>query len=290
MTHHFGNDWKPIAECDVSDKESLAVYRYFLKKWNKMLTGNDIHAISNQITNMLIADIEFRVINEAKKINNAKNRDQNEIIHRFIINGFVFPQYLRIRSLTERPSGSKEKAVYSLPTIINEIEENSDLITRENYVYWATESYDCKEDNRNLWFRIKRLHQKFDLVSMKNAKNRDRNDKINKKFFAEMRKKFEITEFRKLRNYVNKYLVHSADPNNRGQIDLFSFKDMDKIYRNICSVARELGEKILNAHIVFCPDWLYDPLEYMDVSLIARDDIDNIRSYWNSRKKDGSKF
>lgn len=290
MTCRFGDDWKPIAECDVSDKESLSVYRYFLKKWHEMLMGDDIHAISNQITKMLTADIEFRVINEAKKINNAKTRDQNEIIHRFIINGFVFPQYLRIRSLTERPFGSKEKAVYSLPAILNKIEENLDLITRENYVYCATGSYDCKGDNRNLWVRIKRLHQKFDSVSMKKAKNRCKNDKINKKFFAEMKRKFEITEFHKLRKYVNKYLVHSADPKNRGAIELFSFKDMDKIYKIICSVARELGEKILNVHIDFCPEWLYDPLEYMDISLIARDDINNIRSYWNSRKNHVSNF
>lgn len=290
MNQHFSNDWKPIAECDVSDKESLAVYRYFLKKWNEMLKGNDIHAISNQITKMLTADIEFRTINEAKRINNEKKREQNEIIHSFIINGFVFPQYLRIRSLTERPSGDREKAVYSLPTIINEIEENSNLITRENYVYCTTGSYNCKEDNRNLWFRIKRLHQKFDSVSMKKAKNRCKNDKINKKFFAEMKKKFEITEFHKLRKYVNKYLVHSADPKNRGAIELFPFEDMDKIYKIICSVARELGEKILNAHIDFCPEWLYDPLEYLDMPLVTRDDIDDIRSYWNSRKKHVSKF
>lgn len=290
MKQYFGDDWKPIDKCDVTDKESFAVYRYCLKKWYDMLLGNDIHTVSNQITKMLTADLEFRTINEAKRLNNEKNRKQNEIVHRFIINGFVCPQYLRIRSLTELSTSDKRKAVYSLPRVLYEIEEKADLITRENYVCYATGSYVCARERINECFEIRRLQKKFDSLSIKKGKKRDRNDRINKKVFANLRKKLELTEIHKLRKYVNKYLAHSADPKNRGTIDLFPFRDMDKIYKNICYVAKELNEKILDCTHEFLPIWQYDPLKFLCVPVATRQDIKHIHKYWNLRMEQVRRF
>jgi hypothetical protein len=283
MKKHYGDDWKPIEECNVSDKEALAIYRYSLKNWHNILLGDDMHAISNQITKMLTADLEFRTINEAKRVNNEKERNQNEIIHRFIINGFVYPQYLRIRSLTELSASTGRRAVYSLPRIISEIEGNSDLITRENYVCYAIGSYVCKTDETDSYLEIRRLQKKFDALATKQGKERHKNDKIGQKFFANLRKKLELGEIHKLHKYVNKYLAHSADPKNRGTIDLFPFKDLDKIYKNICYVARELGEKILDCSREFLPFWQYDPLEFMSAPIATQGDIKHIREYWNLR-------
>lgn len=290
MRQHYGDNWKPIEECDVLDKESLAVYRYHLKNWYNILLGDDIHAISNQITKMLTADLELRTINEAKRINSEKNRNQNEIVHRLIINGFVYPQYLRIRSLTELSDGAGKKAVYSPPRIINGIERNSDIITRENYVCHAIGSYVCKRDEINNCFEIRRLQKKFDTLVIKKDTERHKTDKVNSNFFASLRKKLELTEIHKLRKYVDKYLAHSADPKNRGTIDLFPFRDMDKIYKNICYVANELNEEILDCTHEFLPFWQYDPLEFISIPIAIQEDIKHIRKYWNSRMEQIRRF
>jgi hypothetical protein len=281
MTVPFGNDWKPIEECDVSDKELLALYRYYLKRWHKMLLGEDIHAIWRQIAHILITDLEFRTISEAKRINNEKNRTQNEIIHRSIINGYVFSQYIRIRRITENPSRYPDKDVYSLPTIIYELNENLSVITRENYVCCTAGCYNAKNDRELI--EVEESQKIFDILSKKGNKSRNRKDQIDIEFIENLKKYLSITEFHKLNEYVNKFLVHSAAPNNRAPVDLFPFQDMDKIYSNICHVTKELCEKILYCSHEFLPEWLYDPLEFIDQPIVAKDDIENIRKYWDMR-------
>ncbi len=65
----------PLEKCDVSDIESLKLYREFLNDLYNKMHGDDIHAIWRQITYILTLDLEFRMINEAKRHNNIKKRN-----------------------------------------------------------------------------------------------------------------------------------------------------------------------------------------------------------------------
>ncbi len=271
----------PLEKCDVSDIESLKLYREFLNDLYNKMHGDDIHAIWRQITYILTLDLEFRMINEAKRHNNIKKRNQNDILHRLIINGFVYPQYIKIGCLTEKPARNRNKAVYSLPTIIEDMEKNINIMSRENYICNEHGNY-CGRGNE--LGDIERMHKNFDVLSQKNKENRSKTDLISTDYLHALKNKLGIIEIGKLNSYVKKYIKHTTDPQNRPPISLFPFKNLDAIYKNICFVFNEVDRKVLNHHHEFMPTWIYDPLEYLDISIIDKDDIIKIRKYWEKRK------
>lgn len=275
--------WRPIEKCDVSDKEALAIYRYYWRRWDEILNGDDIHAIWKQISALLAIDAEFRVINETRKINTKKRRAQNYTIHILIDKGFVAHQALTIRRITEPFEGPKRKAVYSLPRLIDEIAENQNLITRENYVCLDGSKYTEKDPPKK--YLVDAKHKIFDKLSGRNHKNRSRNDIIDQKYFTHLRSKLKSSEG--VRTYANKFLAHAADPNTRKSITEISLNKLDTVYRDLIYIAKGLSG-IIRYHFGyrFFPSYTFNPWKALDIPIIDSSDIDKVYNYWELRKKE----
>ena len=63
-----------ICECDVSDKELLALFRLKRDEWKRCLI-DDSYSVSQQISHLLWNDTVFRTFNEARKISLDEKKD-----------------------------------------------------------------------------------------------------------------------------------------------------------------------------------------------------------------------
>jgi hypothetical protein len=93
-----------ICDCDVSDKEKLAVFRSKRNEWTRWFSGKSRHSILNQIQNLLWDDTVFRTINEARRIHEESESDKtgfNGPLIELFDSGFAALQVLAIRRLTD---------------------------------------------------------------------------------------------------------------------------------------------------------------------------------------------
>lgn len=71
---------KDICECDVRDKESLALFRSLMCKWQEVLAGEDRHSIFNQIQDLVWDDAVYRTFNEARRISIENRENGNQLL------------------------------------------------------------------------------------------------------------------------------------------------------------------------------------------------------------------
>jgi hypothetical protein len=275
MQHHK----KPLEECDVADKERLAVYRYFRAKWVEMLNGQDEHAISTQITALLDADLEFHTIDYSKTLSKESGVPQNSMVHSFVNRGFIAHQVFAIRRVTEEYQGQKNKAVYSLPRIISEIKEQRDLITRELYVCVDGDPYEDASHKGDTSFR----HQQFDELSQVGAAERKRDDRIHDETFKQLCRRFDSAKV--FRIYAGKVLAHGADPKTRKGNERFGFSDLDKAYRDLIWLTNRLSTHLLcSSEHEFLPAHTMDMLEHIENGLCPRSKVEKLADYWSKRR------
>ena len=271
----------PLENCDVQDKERLAVYRYFRTRWSEMLNGEDEHAISRQITALLDADLEFRTINFARQLCKQAGLPQNAMVHSFINRGFIAHQAFTIRRVTEDYDGQKRKAVYSLPRIISEIEEEIDLITREMYVCADGDPYDCTGHHGFGVFR----HTNFDGLVQVSEVARSRDDRIHPDCFRRLRSRLKSSEV--IRAYANKALAHAADPATRKKNVGFGFKDLDNAYKDLIWLTNQLSANLLfSSSHTFLPTYTFNILEHLDNGICPTQKLEELADFWLQRRKE----
>jgi hypothetical protein len=272
---------KPLEECDVRDKERLAVYRYFRRKWIEMLNGDDAHAIASQMSALLSRDLEFRTIIHARDLCKGDSLPQNGMVHNFIDLGFFANQSLAIRRLTEPYNGAREKAVYSLPRLISEIGEQRGVITRELYVCVDGDPYDFKDGTMHTVCR----HRTFDELSGVAPDARTRDDKISADVFNGLRARLKSSDV--FRTYTNKALAHAADPATRREKVGFSLQDLDNAYQDLAWVTNQLSARVLyDAGHKFLPCFVCNVLEHIDNPICPPSKVEELRQYWSTRQKE----
>ena len=276
----------PLENCDVRDKERLAVYRDFRTQWIEMLNGDDYHAISDQIRALLDADLKFRTINFARQLCEEADLPQNGMVHSFIDRGFIAHQAFAIRRLTEKYHGPNRKnAVYSLPRVISEIEEKRDIITREMYVCAEADPYNCTGHVGHGIFR----HESFDELSQVDRAARSRDDLIHPDCFRKLRSRLKSSDL--FRTYANKLLAHAADPVTRKGNEGFDFKDLDSAYNDLIWLTNQLSVKLLyGPSRVFLPLYRFNVLKHIENGLCPAPKLQERNHFWSKRHKELKKM
>ncbi len=280
MTHHP----VPPEDCDVCDKESLRRYRSLRHQWLEMLNGDDYHAISRQIARMLDADLHFRTIAFARELCREAGVRQNAMVHSFIDQGFFMHQAFGIRRVTEHYNGRKLrkskacKAPYSLPRIISEIKDSTDLITREVYVCVDGDPY-LPTGNLD---RSEYRHQTFDKLSWVDERGRSRNDQIDPRSFGELDSRLKSRE--RIRLFVNRIFAHAAAPATRKACDRLTL--LDAVYADLAWIANRLSRDMLGGpSIEFLPTYTHDKLAFIDNAVCPAEKLRELREFWENRKK-----
>ena len=125
-----------ICDCDVIDKERLALFKLKRAEWKECLIEYTF-SISKQIMNMLWNDTVFRTINEARRLTNERKSKLigfNGPLLEVFDQGFGTTQVMAIRRLTDPGSYDPKRAVFSLPIILNDMLEYSPAETECNFL------------------------------------------------------------------------------------------------------------------------------------------------------------
>lgn len=282
-----------ICDCDVKDKEGLALFRLKRAEWKKCLI-DDTFSVSKQIMNMLWNDTVFRTINEARRLTHERHSNDigfNGPLLELFDQGYGTSQVMAIRRLTDPNFYDPNRAVISLPRLIEDMRFNSDLITRENYVCHegtAFEGVSHEKDGIN-WMHWKRKHEYFDRLSKIPPDKRARTDKIDKQVFKELTKELKVCEG--LRTYANKFVAHASDSKNRISLTdnqrRITLQRLDECYKAIIRVASFIGAVILYEHSLGgVPVPQFNHLENLDKPIVFRDDIVKLDVFWNTRVKE----
>ena len=282
-----------ICECDVEDKESLALFRLKRQEWRRCLI-DDNYSVSKQILHLIWNDTVFRSFNEARKLSIEMHDDRvglNGPLVNLLDEGFVALQVMAIRRLTDPNFYDPNKAVISLLRVISDIGDNLNLFTRENYICFdgtAYEGLSLDKDGIN-WVHWDRKHRNFDRLSGTSNGQRSRQDRLDKKFITSLRS--ELNPCDDLRTYANKFIAHSSDI--PGKIKLtdrqksITLDKLDEAYKSIIKSGSFIGSIILYEHTLGgIPVPQYDQFKNIDKPAIRKDDLSALYTFWENREKE----
>jgi len=307
-----------IDVCDVVNKDKLKEYRELRRKWIEHFDQDEYHSIWPQITKMLWRDALFRVVNEARRIT-AQGTDPNIGINGPISNlidiGFVTVQTTTIRRLVERNWSDPTRGVVSLRRVLNEMRENRELITRENYVSHDGLPFDpkpvCEEwqiehmkDSDNAvgiensgpkaWPTSESANKTFDKLAGIDASKRQRSDLIERKVFDILDNKLDECE--SVCTFVDKFIAHAADDYSRSGLIKeergVSLSKLDISYKAVYQVSWNIYGKLLwkGTYLGGIPIPQYDHLKNLDKPWMTSDSLSRARDLWWKREKEIQKW
>ena len=309
----------PIDECDILDKEKGEAFRQKRLTWMKCLKGQDSHSISHQIHSMLWDYALFCVVNELRRLAATEPEDRvsfNGPAIRLFDAGFATTQATTIRRLIEKPKSDPKWAVISLRSILKDIKNNTNLITRENYVCYDGLPYDHEAAHRqwlstlpndtgsvhvnwfptngpNAWHVSEQVHENFDKLSSIAPENRKRTDVIRADVFAFLESQIETCK--DIKKYVDKFIAHASAPETRiGLSDDQRGITLDRLkayHKTIYQVANFIsGQLLYESNLGGLPVPQFDHLANLDKSWTTPGKLNTARQIWDEYANEVSKW
>jgi hypothetical protein len=304
----------PIDQCDILDKGKGESFRQKRLVWMEWLSGKDPHSISRQIYSMLWEYALFCVVNELREIAATEPENGvsfNDPVIRLFDAGFVTTQAIAIRRLIEKPKSDPKWAVISLRSILKDIKENTNLITRENYVCYDGLPYDHEAAYRqclstlpsdsgsvylptkgpNAWATSELAHKNFDKLSGVEAKNRKRTDVIRADVFVFLESQIETCK--DIKKYVDKFVAHASAPETRKELSDaqrgITLDHLKAYHKTIYQVAGFISNKLLDgSNLGGLPVPQFDHLENLDKSWTTPQNLNRAHQKWDEYAKEVS--
>lgn len=272
-------------KCNSSNIESLVLFRSMLKKIDSLVFSDDIHSLRSQYESIQWDDMIYRCFKYSLNLNLSKNKltEYQNSFYLLFEKTYFQSLLLSIRRITDDNDRSPSREIISIRRVIEIIEDNIDLFTRENYICYNGLPY--ANDGSLKWptdYEIDLKHKIFDMLSNKKSNNRSKNDQISIEVIKGMNA--QLTQFDILRTYVNKYVAHSSDPNNRRNIEQkINGIDMKLINNVLKTVIKELvsiGLIIDNYFIIETPTVLFDQFLNWEIPLLSLDNKEKLYKKW----------
>ena len=318
MNDRFAYNY-PIDQCDFLDKDKGEAFRNIRLKWIEWLHGEDPHSISRQISSMLWDYALFITVNELRRV--AESESEKEVgfngpVIRLFDAGFATTQAVAIRRLIEKPKKDPKWAVISLRRVLNEIENNIDLITRENYVCYDGLPYDYSTvqdkwlaslpvtksgvhsgslptSGPNAFPMSERVHKNFDILSQVHPKKRSRDDLIKIEVLEHLES--ELKKCEKIKKYVDKFIAHAAAPETRASLseeeNSLTIERLEECHKTIYQVASFIsGQLLWESNLGGLPVPQYDHLKNLDKRWTTPKKLKNAHKKWDEYEKEVSKW
>lgn len=286
------------------------------KNWVDCLKGDDPNSIFRQISLMIWDTSIFRLVVESRQIHvekNAKVPAINGALHSFIDRNYFQSQVAFIRRLADERYGlTGPRAVYSIYSLINDIFDHRNELTREEFFKLRNMPYDyteIKNKEREFvrtqpvgkgffippeldWEPIAETHQTFDRLSGKTHMERQPNDIIPERVFIRLKDRLEACK--QMTNYVDKFVAHSATPESRTIQNVsasgITFKKLWEAHRIIFEVAVFLSSILFSeGHMALAienPDFF----QYWETPLINENEVNRLRSTFEEYRKETEKW
>ncbi len=288
--------------------ETFAQFKAKRNEWLKWFSGTDRNSIMNQIYRMIWNGAVFRVINEARRLASPIKDDavaMNGMVHRFINDCFYASQCNAIRRLLDKETSTGKRSVYSLYRLIDDIENNAILLTREHilaaeeleYDYerirqaWNEEERKIIQSGKTSWWTPREYdweisanrHKDLDRLAGVDRDNRSPGDPIQQGIPARLKLARQSCE--SIFKHVNKFVAHAASPESRAAdnaADLsITLGDLWKAHATICKIANFISVFILSGTSQgFLPTLRGDEFQYIDRPLVEAKGIKRLEEVW----------
>lgn len=291
----------PIDQCDVApaQHESLKAYKVFRQKCLDDLFGDSDASVANQVHALARHSAVFKTLNEARRLEPV--RAVNNALWELTACGYASVMTVGIRKLVDRNEDS-----VSVLCVLNYVERNSKLMTRENFVCSDGVPYDYeavqktwwqlmdwkKQGSRSIptkgpqaWGTSEMMHQAFDMLSGVDKKeNRTRADSVQLELLKRLKDSLSDSAIEGVRKLVDKVIAH-ADRSAASK-DVFkqvTYNQIDKAFEKINRVASCVSALFYNAgfgNVLATPQ--LDVLENLDAPWASKLTMPLIQNYWDT--------
>jgi hypothetical protein len=247
---------------DVKDDGALKAYLEKRSEWFSLYDSNkdEPNAIQNQIQLMLLSEMSYRVLLEERQY--AKDYDPINlpILTHLLYSGYFSSQILAVRRLFDP---ARRDDVISLPRILNDMKRHQHLITREIFVSFDGTPYEpsvpdlgvpglqARDSPFSNYVRSSQRHERFDGLSKRSARCRNRFDRIHEDIFKKLDTWLDGSGAQRLITYSHKYLAHAADKPSRKKVvpASLSFSEVEIVQEAAVKVSGAIFDVILNSGI-----------------------------------------
>jgi len=253
--------------------------------WKESLSGEDSNSIFNQISMMVWDTAVYRLILKSRETQIKEHQrlpGLNVRFHMLIDRNYFEVQAMGIRRLIDRFPLDGMKGVYSLGGLIKDIEEYQQLLTREKYLGFHSDQ-DLFEE-----FGFDEANQRFDKLSGKNANERNKDDLIIDSMFTKANE--IIVSCKKIHDYVDKFIAHSATPQSRELINADEIKitlgQVWSAHKNLYCLAQFILGSLYGAGFSALPWENPSMFETENIPVIGTDTISEYKEIWEEYRKE----
>jgi hypothetical protein len=250
-----------------------------LLEWQECLSGADRNSIMRQTQRMIWNSATFEVIAESRKMSTPASDGHlplNALMHNFIDQCYFESCISAIRRLMDDYPITGKRAVYSLRSLLKDMQAHMSVLNRQNILTYQLGS--CTEDLTDL------LNSQFDRIATGTSSSRSDADCVHPALLEGLIRILDDAH-KDIIKYANKYIAHAAAPNDRKLANADSIKltlaHIREAERTICQVINFISAFLLagtNYQFLAIPQ--YDQFEFIDAPLIASEGIPKLRSKW----------
>lgn len=288
---------------DIDLKENIDL-------WKTCLGGDDPHSISNQLAEMSWDIAVFKVVNEAigmSGVNSSGETKQNGMVWNLFSTCFFKTQLMTARNLMDVYPLTGTRGVYSLLSVLKDIEKHVALLNRFELIQAVGLEYDHmprkiafekfvaqqhKNGNhvysvpRECWYEeILNWHKNFDRLSGSVAEDRSKKDQLQTIIIQNLIIKLEKAT-NKIYEFVNKFIAHKASPGSRKTINA---DEIEITYNHILNAHKAFLEVANFVSLEICydgtgalmPTTAFDQFKYLEVPLITTDKLKSVEKVWS---------
>lgn len=310
-------NWKTaVGQCDVDNKRRLIEYRKKADVWISALDRDDENSVTQQIIMMMGEDAKWRSLNEARRL--SMDRDDaatSGIVASLLHRGYVAGQVIAVSRLIEPGGKSPAKQVNSIRRLVDEIQTNKGLLTREvfvgrdglpysnenmrqNYPALVIENTNAAmwlDDGQTQWAIAQMQHEAFDRLSGKDQLTRSRDDVIGDAVFDRMNASLTDPVFADILALRHKSIAHAADEFSRSQATNLrkgmALDDFARAHYLLIGIYQAITVGLLYQ------SWLGNPIatpqhdvfENLDKPMVATEDKGKLHDFWreHSHEREG---
>ncbi|WP_373413739.1 hypothetical protein [Ensifer aridi] len=239
----------------------------------------------------------------------GKGHHPNRMLFDLIAESFWMGTLLGVRRLLDRGDLTGDKGVFSLRSVIKDVEACSGQLTRRVFVEEIADlPYDYEAIERAEYEHLKSLppgtpvwgsteaftsrlrHEHFDFLSGVSAPDRRPRDKIRKEIFDRLEAR--LTTLDGIAKHVSTHIAHAGNSKSRTgwELSQFDTRDARSALKELTEVAHLAGGWFAYDGASELAVAQYDKFEGLDLPLISTEGIEDLERNWQRVEQDISSW
>ncbi len=284
--------------------------------WKLAFKGDDHNSIQNQVFTLTWDAAAFGMINECRRLDQSReNSALNPLVQDLIGRSYVASQFSRLRRLADdrydlvlnksKPA-NKDLSVFSLKSLIKDIQDHRHLLTRRNIFELESLEYDVDIAEQLEWeyifarekgdvnvpmeisaYPTTSLHEHWDRLSGVSSEARSESDVPKDSIFRKYNE--FIVSVAPARDWATVFIAHASSPASRestGKGVAVTWNELEAMTASIVKVCGAISEMFFRVDVT---RWIAYPqrdiVSHMEKPWCNKDEADMLREWWRGYEK-----